>query len=84
MPPGFLIDLQITPVKTQGARPLEAAYIVLGSHGHTALYELIVGGTAAGILRDASCPVLIIPPPSRPKSGVGKPAARRRAVSVRL
>jgi len=66
------------------ARKLDAAYIVLGSHGHTALYELIVGGTAAAILRHASCPVLIVPPPSRPKSGVGKSASRRRAVSVRL
>lgn len=66
------------------ARKLDAAYIVLGSHGHTALYELIVGGTTAAILRHASCPVLVVPPASRPKSRVGKPAARRRAVSVRL
>ena len=44
------------------ARRLHAAYIVLGSHGHTALYELLVGSTAHAILKHAPCPVLIVPP----------------------
>ncbi|MGA2018020.1 MAG: universal stress protein [Opitutaceae bacterium] len=38
-----------------------ASYIVMGSHGHTALYDLIVGGTASGVLRGAPCPVIIVP-----------------------
>lgn len=44
------------------AAEVKADYIVMGSHGHTAFYDLIVGGTAHGVLRRASCPVIIVPP----------------------
>ncbi len=44
-----------------------ADYIVVGSHGHTALYDLIVGTTTHGILRKAKCPVVIVPPAKDPK-----------------
>lgn len=41
-------------------------YIVMGSHGHTALYDLLVGSTTHSVMRKAQCPVLIVPPaPSR-------------------
>jgi len=40
-----------------------ADLIVLGSHGHTALYDLLVGGTAHGVLKKAACPVLVVPAP---------------------
>ena len=43
------------------ARRLRAAYIVMGSHGHTALYELLVGSTAHAVLKHTPCPVLIVP-----------------------
>jgi nucleotide-binding universal stress UspA family protein len=39
----------------------KADMIVLGSHGHTAFYDLIVGGTTHAVLRKAPCPVLIVP-----------------------
>ncbi|MFN2624413.1 MAG: universal stress protein [Chthoniobacterales bacterium] len=39
-----------------------ADYIVMGSHGHTALYELLVGSTTHNVLMKASCPVVIVPP----------------------
>jgi nucleotide-binding universal stress UspA family protein len=42
---------------TQAAR-----YIVLGAHGHTALRQLVVGGTASGVLKRAGCPVVVVPP----------------------
>jgi nucleotide-binding universal stress UspA family protein len=49
----------------------DADYIVMGSHGHTALYDLLVGSTTHQVLRKAPCPVLIVPPPvkkaERPK-----------------
>ena len=44
------------------AELLPADYVVLGSHGHTAVYELLVGSTAHGVLKNASCPVIIVPP----------------------
>jgi nucleotide-binding universal stress UspA family protein len=54
------------------ARERRADLIVVGSHGHGALYEFLVGTTTQGILRDAACPVLIIP-------AVKARAAHRRA-----
>ncbi len=45
-----------------GARRLGADYIVMGSHGHTAIYDLLVGTTTHGVLRKAPCPVVIVPP----------------------
>jgi len=38
-----------------------AAYVVIGSHGHGAVFELLVGSTAQGVLRRAGCPVLVVP-----------------------
>ncbi len=52
-----------TPVSEiiEQARQLPADYIVIGSHGHTAFYDLLVGGTAHGILKRAPCPVVVVP-----------------------
>lgn len=49
---------------------LKASYVVMGSHGHTALYDLLVGSTTHGVLKRATCPVLIVPPYK--KKGVKK------------
>jgi nucleotide-binding universal stress UspA family protein len=38
-----------------------ARYIVMGSHGRTALRQLVVGGTASGVLKKAACPVVVVP-----------------------
>ncbi|MEO6567993.1 MAG: universal stress protein [Opitutaceae bacterium] len=43
------------------AESLPADYIVMGSHGHTALYDLVAGSTTHGVLKRARCPVLIVP-----------------------
>lgn len=52
-------------VIVEEARKSRAAYVVLGSHGHTAFYELLVGGTTHAVLKKASCPVLVVPPARR-------------------
>ncbi len=39
----------------------KADMIVMGSHGHGALYELFVGSVTEGVLRHARIPVLIVP-----------------------
>ncbi|MFO7898642.1 MAG: universal stress protein [Planctomycetota bacterium] len=44
---------------------LDADLIVLGSHGHGALYHMIVGSVCEGVLRRARCPVVVVPDPSR-------------------
>jgi nucleotide-binding universal stress UspA family protein len=38
-----------------------AGMIVMGSHGHGALYNLFVGSVTSGVLKDARCPVLVVP-----------------------
>ncbi|MEY4940845.1 MAG: hypothetical protein RIQ93_2580 [Verrucomicrobiota bacterium] len=43
------------------ATQTRAEYIVLGSHGHSALYDLVVGSTASAVLKQASCRVVIVP-----------------------
>jgi nucleotide-binding universal stress UspA family protein len=46
---------------TAEAERLQADHIVMGSHGHTALYDLLVGSTTHGVLMRAKCPVTILP-----------------------
>lgn len=43
------------------AEKFDADYIVMGSHGHTAFYDLLVGSTTHGVLLRAKCPVIIVP-----------------------
>ena len=43
------------------AAELGADFIVCGSHGHGALYDLILGSISEGIVRGANCPVLVVP-----------------------
>jgi nucleotide-binding universal stress UspA family protein len=40
---------------------LEAEFIVVGSHGHGAVHELLFGSVSEGIVRKSTCPVLIVP-----------------------
>jgi nucleotide-binding universal stress UspA family protein len=43
------------------ARKLEADVIVIGSHGHGALYRALLGSVSEGVVRGAACPVLVVP-----------------------
>lgn len=49
----------------QQAASLAADYLVMGSHGHTAFYDLLVGSTTHGVLLKARCPVVIVPDQSK-------------------
>src|SRR5690606_21308213 len=53
------------PTILETAAELKPDFIVVGSHGHTALYDLLVGSTTHGVLLSARCPVVIIPAASR-------------------
>jgi nucleotide-binding universal stress UspA family protein len=67
------------------AERLAADYIVLGSHGHGALYDLVVGSTASSLLKQAPCPVLVVPvtgikpPPSDSNAHPDDQTAKRPA-----
>jgi nucleotide-binding universal stress UspA family protein len=59
--PGEAVDKII-----QEAQRLKIDWIVLGSHGHGALYNLLAGSVCQGVLSKAQCPVVIVP--SRPSN----------------
>lgn len=63
------------------AAATKADYLVLGSHGHGAVYNLLIGSTAQGVLRRAACPVLIIP--MAPGQRASRAAGRQMAVPAR-
>jgi nucleotide-binding universal stress UspA family protein len=39
----------------------QADLIVIGSHGHGAFYDLLVGSVTHGVIKDARCPVVVVP-----------------------
>lgn len=43
------------------AEKVDADFIVLGSHGHGAMHDLLVGSTAHRIIRKAPCPIVLVP-----------------------
>ena len=43
------------------ASDLDIDLIVVGSHGHGAMYQLLVGSISEGILQKSSRPVLVVP-----------------------
>ena len=53
---GSLVEKILTSAETHAAE-----LIVMGSHGHGALYELLVGSVTSGVLHGTKCPVLVVP-----------------------
>lgn len=54
----------------QLASDLEADLIVVGTHGRTGLRRLVLGSVAEGVLRLATCPVLVERPKAHATGGV--------------
>lgn len=42
---------------------LDAELLVLGSHGHGAIHNTLVGSTSQHVIRHATCPVVVLPDP---------------------
>jgi universal stress protein A len=58
------------PLVIQHAKRLAARYIVIGSHGHTAFYDLVIGSTTSGVLKRATCPVVVVPAQRKARKAV--------------
>jgi nucleotide-binding universal stress UspA family protein len=48
------------------ADELDADLIVMGTHGHGAMYDLLVGSATKGVLKHSARPVLLVPGPKSP------------------
>lgn len=59
---GLAVDEILSHAETR-----EVPYIVLGSHGHGALYHLFAGSVVTGVLKRAQCPVVVVPAGKRKK-----------------
>ena len=58
--PYILRGLPVLRILEQ-AEAVSADLIVMGSHGHGAVYNLIAGSTAQGVLKGAHCPLVLVP-----------------------
>jgi nucleotide-binding universal stress UspA family protein len=56
------------------AKKRKVSHIVIGSHGQTAFFDLIVGSTTHGVLKRSERPVLVVPLPAGEKSLARKKA----------
>jgi nucleotide-binding universal stress UspA family protein len=68
------------PAEAIGARAVavDAALIVMASHGRGGVHRLILGSVADKVMRAAACPVLIVAPPGEPGARAGGPVTLRR------
>ena len=57
----LMIQGPTVEVTLREADKLDASLIVVGSHGHGAVYDVLVGSYSAAIIRESSLPVLVIP-----------------------
>ncbi len=58
---GLLIQGPAVEKIIEESNRLDVDYIVIGSHGHGALYDLVVGSVCDGVVRRATRPVVVIP-----------------------
>jgi nucleotide-binding universal stress UspA family protein len=52
-------DITVADTLTRLAKEFDASVIVVGSHGHRCITELLVGSTTRDVLRHAPCSVLV-------------------------
>jgi nucleotide-binding universal stress UspA family protein len=55
------------PVIVQMARKDNDDVIVMSMHGTSAVHDLLIGNVVERVVRSATCPVVLIPPPKRMK-----------------
>ncbi|MEX2215936.1 MAG: universal stress protein [Phycisphaeraceae bacterium] len=65
----LILQGPVVPVILHEIERLNADFVIIGSHGHGALYDMLVGSVCEGVLRKATCPVIVVP-------GLARMAAR--------
>ena len=72
-----LIGEPVRVILEQAAR-IQPDYIVMGTHGRTNAPDRAIGRTAAGVIKGAGCPVLLVPSARPAARGDETPAAVKR------
>ena len=70
------------PTILEQVEMLPADYVVIGSHGHSALYEFVLGSTTSGVLKHAGCPVVVVPSSRKRRRGSSRPGARAKTEAI--
>lgn len=55
----------------------EADLLVVGSHGHGAVHDKLIGSTSERVVHHAPCPVVIVPDPRHAKRNLERAQARQ-------
>ena len=58
---GLLSQGSVVDTILQKSKQLEIDIIIVGTHGHGGVHHMIFGSVSEGVLRNTSCPVLVIP-----------------------
>ncbi len=58
---GLLVQGTVVDVILQKSNQLGIDIIIVGTHGHGGVHHMIFGSVSEGVLRNSSCPVLVIP-----------------------
>ncbi|MBT3881038.1 MAG: universal stress protein [Candidatus Scalindua sp.] len=58
---GLLSQGSIVDVILHKSKQLSIDIIIIGTHGHGGVHHMIFGSVSEGVLRNSSCPVLVIP-----------------------
>lgn len=57
----LLIQGAVAETILRQAKKLDVGAIIMGSHGHGALYHLLLGSASTEVLEKSDCPVVIVP-----------------------
>jgi len=57
----LLVQGATVEVILKEASKLDVDMIIVGSHGRSAMYQLLVGSVSEGVLHGAECPILVVP-----------------------
>jgi len=57
----LLVQGPTVEITLKEADNLQAELIVVGTHGHGAVYDMLLGSYSAGIIRKSKLPILVVP-----------------------
>lgn len=77
-PPVERVARRGVPSQELSAASADADMLVLGSHGHGAVHDQLVGSTSQRAIHQAPCPVVVVPDPRHVAKNLRRAQARRR------